>query len=249
LDRATTKLNSNGISVTGTDLQSAYAFGGGAQIALNRRISFRVQADYFATEHSATFLGWEPSHVRVAGGIVIRVAGGRDLRQIAVERRSNPKPSPDMQNSNSNVEPSIAEAPKPAEAIVASVPSSASPTVTPATSQPVQMHAEALLDSSRQTQASQQQSPMYTPSVASPKSNPPAVMAGVVILTPAATPAIERPQAIAPPIAARPTISNTPPKVVAALPVQQVEGEPVSLGEYARRVRAKKNTTTTTSSW
>jgi hypothetical protein len=236
-DRATTKVTSNGISATGSDLESAYAFGGGAQVNLNRRISFRVQADYFGTEHSSTFLGWQPSHLRVAGGIVIRVVGPRDPRQLAVKHPSSPAPSPKVESLSA--EAKVVEPIKPVEAeptVIVSVPAT-TPTPTRSAIQ-AQAAAQAVAEASMSAAKTQQQS-IASAEAAAPSraANPPAVMAGVVIMTPAAQPHTP----VAP--AANATVStNAATNFAAPARVQQaqVEREPQSLGEYARRIRAKK---------
>ena len=81
-DRASTSLVSNGIPVTGRELQTAYAFGGGAQVGVSRHFGLNFEAQYFGTQHTAAFTGWEPAHFQISAGIVIRMFGGRD-RQIA----------------------------------------------------------------------------------------------------------------------------------------------------------------------
>jgi opacity protein-like surface antigen len=241
-DRATTKATTSGVTFTGTDLQTAYAFGGGAQIALNRRISFRVQADYFGTEHSSTFLGWEPSHLRVAGGIVIRVVGPRDPRRLAVERP--PTPSPSRKIAASNIEDKVAETVKPVEAqpmMVASAPAPtpnpvAQPAIQPAIQpkqqpQPQPAQSQAVAEWSTPAAKTQQATPVLSVAAPPKAANPPAVMAGVVIITPPAQQPAQTRAAMVPA-----TVAPT------AAPVQQAqaEPEPLSLGEYARRVRAKK---------
>jgi hypothetical protein len=64
-------------------------------------------------------------------------------------------------------------------------------------------------------------------------------MAGVVIMTPAAQPSVQAPVA---PVANATVSTNAATNFAAPARVQQaqVEREPQSLGEYARRIRAKK---------
>jgi hypothetical protein len=238
-DRATTKINSNGISAVGTDMQTAYAFGGGAQIRLNRRISFRVQADYFGTEHSTTFLGWEPAHLRVAGGVVIRLVGPRDPRQLAIKRTPEPAPSPDV--APASTEAKVVETIKPVQepAIVASVPQSSvveQPQIQP---QPIVQWQPV---PSTPAQTTQQQAAISAPATGVQKpANPPAVIAGVVIV-PSPTKPIPQTQVNPQTVTPTPVTSSAPTYVASAAPVQQAqaEAEPQSLGEYARRIRAKK---------
>jgi hypothetical protein len=238
-DRATSKVTSNGLTFTGTDLESAYAFGGGAQISLSRRISFRVQADYFGTEHSTTFLGWQPSHLRVAGGIVIRVVGPRDPRQLAVKHPSTPAPSPKVESSSA--EAKVIEPIKPVEAeptVIASVPATTPTPTRSAVQAQAPAQSQAVTEASMSAAKPQQQSIAPAEAATPPRAaNPPAVMTGVVIMTPAA-----QPQTPVAPVANATVSTNAATNFAAPAPVQQaqVEREPQSLGEYARRIRAKK---------
>ena len=100
-DRASTKLVSNGISVTGREMQLAYAVGGGAQLNLNRRFGVNVEAQYLNTEHTLAFTGWEPANLQISAGIVIRMFSRTP--QIAEQR---PMPSP---TRTAGIEPTVVE--------------------------------------------------------------------------------------------------------------------------------------------
>jgi len=98
VDYARTKFTSNGTIVTGRELESAYAIGGGAQIRMSRRIGFNVEAHYFETNHSVALLGWTPSHLQISAGLVFRLSQGR---QILADQRPMPVPSPSETQSAS----------------------------------------------------------------------------------------------------------------------------------------------------
>src|SRR5262249_36376451 len=93
IDYARTKFTSSGTVVTGRELESAYAIGGGAQINMTRRIGFNVGAHYFETNHSVALLGWVPSHLQISAGLVFRLSNLRDRRTV-VDRQPIPLPSP-----------------------------------------------------------------------------------------------------------------------------------------------------------
>ena len=93
IDYASTKFSSNGTIVTGRELESAYAIGGGAQINLTRRIGVNVETHYFQTNHNVALLGWLPSHLQISAGLVFRLSNLRD-RRILVDQQPLPVPSP-----------------------------------------------------------------------------------------------------------------------------------------------------------
>jgi hypothetical protein len=74
-DRASTDLVSNGTSVTGSEIQMAYAVGGGTQINLSKHFGLNFEGEYFATQHTIAYTGWQPSHLQFAAGIVFRMFG------------------------------------------------------------------------------------------------------------------------------------------------------------------------------
>ncbi|GEM_PF-2850465 len=98
-DRASTKLVSNGISVTGREMQLAYSVGGGAQVNLNRRFGVNVEAQYLNTEHTLAFTGWEPANLQISAGIVIHMFSRTP--QIAEQR---PTSSP---TTTASTEPAV----------------------------------------------------------------------------------------------------------------------------------------------
>ena len=94
VDRTSTRITGNNVIVTGQEFQVAYAAGGGAQIALSRRIAVNFQAQYFATEHSLTYTGWEPSHLQISTGLVFTLFGARESRRVAEESYPAPPALP-----------------------------------------------------------------------------------------------------------------------------------------------------------
>jgi hypothetical protein len=225
-DRASTNLVSNGTPVTGRELQTAYAFGGGAQIAMSRHFGLNFEGQYFGTQHTLAFTGWEPAHFQVSAGIVIRMFG-RD-RQIAEERPFPPRTmpaavEPTIQPAMASIEVS---APAPSLAIVQpATPVIVTPTAVP---QPVAAFAE--------TSAIQKQQPIVSvkpaaPIVTAPKIQP--VMNAKVIAPPV-------PVAQSQPAPQQLAAVPRPPVIAQAQPVQRPQAAPMSLGEYARRLREKK---------
>jgi hypothetical protein len=225
-DRASTNLVSNGTPVTGRELQTAYAFGGGAQIAMSRHFGLNFEGQYFGTQHTLAFTGWEPAHFQVSAGIVIRMFG-RD-RQIAEERPFPPRTmpaavEPTIQPAMASIEVS---APAPSLAIVQpATPVIVTPTAVP---QPVAAFAE--------TSAIQKQQPIVAvkpaaPIVTAPKIQP--VMNAKVIAPPV-------PVAQSQPAPQQLAAVPRPPVIAQAQPVQRPQAAPMSLGEYARRLREKK---------
>ena len=225
-DRTSTNLVSNGTPVTGRELQTAYAFGGGAQIAMSRHFGLNFEGQYFGTQHTLAFTGWEPAHFQVSAGIVIRMFG-RD-RQIAEERPFPPRTmpaavEPTIQPAMASIEVS---APAPSLAIVQpATPVIVTPTAVP---QPVAAFAE--------TSAIQKQQPIVSvkpaaPIVTAPKIQP--VMNAKVIAPPV-------PVAQSQPAPQQLAAVPRPPVIAQAQPVQRPQAAPMSLGEYARRLREKK---------
>jgi opacity protein-like surface antigen len=292
-DRADTSFTSGTTAVTGNETQIAYAFGGGAQIGLTRRVGLNVEGNYFSSEHTLAFTGWQPSHYQLSVGVVVRLFGVRD-QGIAKERphaeptapitgteSANARPVPsDTQApaavAPANTQPVAAATQADSHATAPAEPTSAQPTppatqvasvqAPPPTIQP-ETKMQLAPDTAAVAPVAQQPTPaaqtVQSPAPA-PKAEP--VIAAAVIVT--QTPAIPAPSPVtqksvpastpmpvstpAPAIAAIPVVpaqqvSPTPataPTPVA--PVQQVvqaqpdQSQPVSLGEYARRLREKK---------
>lgn len=233
-DRSSTNLTGNGVSVTGRELQLAYAVGGGALIDMTRRFGLNFEAQYFKTEHTVAFTGWQPANFQISAGIVIHMFGGR-TPQIAEQHPQIP------QTTTASAEPAAqpvpaAEAPAPAISTVASV--------QPVNSAPIQ----------RQVQPqSLVAAPEPSPSVASvsgPAIAPAAVaaapvapsMPAPVVSAKAVVPVqpAQRAQLIAQPTVSAPAqIPAT--AVVARMSIPtQTQAAPMSLGEYARRIREQR---------
>jgi hypothetical protein len=222
-DRASTNLVSNGTPVTGRELQTAYAFGGGAQVAISRHFGLNFEGQYFGTQHTLAFTGWEPAHVQVSAGIVIRMFG-RD-RQIAEERPLPPPSEPAIVQPISQPTIATVEVPAAASSFASLQPAPAiivTPRVLP---QPV-----------AETLRAQKQSPTVSvqtaaPIVSAPKIEP--VMNARVI-----APAV--PLAETQPAPQQFAVVPRPPVMAQTQPVQRPQSAPMSLGEYARRLREKK---------
>jgi hypothetical protein len=252
-DRTSTNLVSNGTPVTGRELQTAYAFGGGAQIAVSRHFGLNFEGQYFGTQHTLAFTGWEPAHFQVSAGIVIRMFG-RD-RQIAEER---PFPPPTMPAAvEPTIQPTMASievsAPTPSLAIVQ--PATPIIVTTRVVPQPVVALAETSLIQKQQPIVAVQ--PIIQPTIARVEVAPPSVQkqqpivsvkpAPPVVTVPKIQPVMNA-KVIAPPapvaqsqpapqqLAAVPR----PPVIAQTQPAQRPQAAPMSLGEYARRLREKK---------
>jgi len=130
-DYATTKFTSNGAVVTGRELQSAYAFGGGAQIHISRRVGLNVEGHYFDTQHSVAILGWTPSHLQISAGLVFRLSNLRD-RRIIVDQQPAPVPSPTTDTQTASAEPVVVTAPASAAPVTTMVATAPAPSVEPA---------------------------------------------------------------------------------------------------------------------
>jgi outer membrane protein with beta-barrel domain len=283
-DRASTNLVSNGTPVTGRELQTAYAFGGGAQIAMSRHFGLNFEGQYFGTEHTLAFTGWEPAHFQISAGIVIRMFG-RD-RQIAEERPLPPPSEPAI--IQPTPQPTIAsvEVSAPASSL-ASVQPAAPVIVTPSVvAQPIA--AVAQISHAQKQQPIVVVQPTIQPTLARVEVSGPA--SSFATVQPAA-PVLVTPHVVAQPLAAiaensnaqkrPPTVSvqtvapvvsapkiepvmnakviapavpiaqtQPAPQQLAAVPrpavmaqtqpVQRPQSAPMSLGEYARRLREKK---------
>jgi len=231
-DRSSTNLTSNGLSVTGRELQLAYAVGGGAVIDMTRRFGLNVEAQYFQTEHTVAFTGWQPANFQISAGIVIHMFGGR-TPQIAEQHPQIP------QTTTASVEPApqpapAAEAPVPAISTVASVQPVSSTAVQP---QPVQSQAYVAMPE--------------TSAAVIPVSKPVIAVAAAPVVPSTLAPVMSA-KSIAPvqpaprpQVAAQPVVSaqaQIPASAVVArmnIPAQ-TQAAPMSLGEYARRIREQR---------
>jgi hypothetical protein len=235
-DRASTKLNSNGVSVTGREMQLAYSVGGGTQVNLNRRFGLNVEAQYLKTEHTVAFTGWEPANLQISAGIVIRMFS--HTPQIAEQ---GPMPSP----TTAAPEPSVvASSTSTTVDRISSMPATSfQPTSTPAVEPIAESKPPVVATTIPQPQAI---TPAVGPSPVVASSPAPVVTARVAVQAAAvaAQPAPKPVMAVAPaavaaamPIAAAPVPAPAPRVMAQAQPQQQ---QPLSLGEYARRLREQK---------
>lgn len=231
-DRASTKLVSNGVSVTGREMQLAYSVGGGAQLNLNRRFGVNVEAQYLNTEHTLAFTGWQPANLQISAGIVIHMFSRTP--QIAEQR---PMPSPTIPATS---EPTVA-APTPSAYIETAAPTAATSFQPPST--PV---VEPAVESKATVAATTTPEPApVVPAVAPAPTVVPTpasvVTAKVAVPAPPVVPPTPKPvvaAAPAPSPVAAPVAAAPAPRVLAqAQPQQQ---QPLSLGEYARRLREQK---------
>jgi outer membrane protein with beta-barrel domain len=231
-DRSSTNLTSNGLSVTGRELQLAYAVGGGALIDMTRRFGVNFEAQYFQTEHTVAFTGWQPANFQISAGIVIHMFGGR-TPQIAEQRPQIP------QTTTASAEP----APQPAPAVEASAsPTSTLAAVQPVTSssvQPQQVQSQAFVAT---PESSASVTPVPKPAIAVAAAPVAPSMSAPVMSAKAIAPVqpAPRPQVVAQPIVSAP--AQIPASAVVArmtIPAQ-TQAAPMSLGEYARRIREQR---------
>jgi opacity protein-like surface antigen len=271
-DRASTQLNSNGVSVTGREMQLAYSVGGGAQVNLNRRFGVNVEAQYLTTEHSLAFTGWQPASFQVSAGIVIRMFSRTP--QIA-ERRPVGLPVPDTsveaQPAVVASTPSAPEQTPTSSSVAPTIPPSAQPSVASfVTSNKVEPASAPMPVASIQppstpaVEAVSESKPAFV-ATTTPKPQPvaPAAASAPLVTSPvpvmSAKVSVPAPARVAQP-APRPVVAVAPaavavapstsapapapaPRVVAQTQVQptQVQStQPLSLGEYARRLREQK---------
>jgi len=256
-DRADTSLTSNGTAVTGNETQIAYAFGGGAQVGLTRRVGLNFEASYFGSQHTLTFTGWEPSHFQLSAGIVIRLFGPRSQPQIAKER---PLPPPTVPASTTSESARVTPTSGPAQPVTvqeASVQSA--PVVQAPVVQPPVIHADAPFNTAAVvTEPIEQAKPIPVPQpivsvaavpTASQAPKPQPVVTAAVIATPrpVQTPTIQSmPKPV--PAPAQPVAAVQPRPASQQVAESQPESsQPISLGEYARRLREKKQQQQTSS--
>jgi len=243
-DRADTSLTSNGTTVTGNETQIAYAFGGGAQVGLTRRVGLNFEASYFGSEHTLAFTGWEPSHFQVSAGIVIRLFGTRSQPQIAKER---PLPPPTAPPSTTSESASATPTSAPTQPIAVQ---EASVQPAPVVSAPL-IHAQApIVTAAAVNEPIEQTKPIPVPQPVSvaptatpspgPKRQPVVTAAVITTPPPVQTPTVQSmPKPI--PAPAQPVVAVQPRPVPPQVAQSQPESsQPISLGEYARRLREKK---------
>ena len=260
-DRASTDLISNGVSVTGRQIQVAYAIGGGAQIELSRHFGLNFQTQYFTTQDSLAFTGWQPAHLQFSTGIVIRMFGRTP--QVAQER-SIPNPTATASaKSEPAAEAENREVETPVNTVMTVRPASAdlmvrapvepqtipiSPTQIPTIQQPMITPEVASSVAAAVIEPVATAKAVITPSpVVTPTSQPVAVVPMSQVLTPAPRPAEIGAQTSTSPVAQqvlspapRPAAVSTPIAAPQTVVQAQAEAPPVSLGEYARRLREKK---------
>lgn len=264
-DRANTSLTSGSTYVTGNETQIAYAFGGGTQIGLTRRIGLNVEANYFGSEHTLAFTGWEPSHMQLSAGLVIRLFGVRTQPQIAKESRPRTPTAPaGTESANAATLPTDVQ-PTVSAVTVSAQPGAPAMQVAPVQVPPPTIQPETKTQLARDTAAVAPVAPQPIPAAQTVQSPAPAptaepVIAAAVIVTP--TPAIPAsnpvtqkpvpvltPAPVSTPVPAAAAIPVVPAQQVAPTPVAPVQqavqaqpdqSQPVSLGEYARRLREKK---------
>jgi hypothetical protein len=241
-DRASTDLVSNGSSVTGSEIQIAYAFGGGTQINLSKHFGLNFEGQYFGTQHTIGYTGWEPSHLQIAAGIVFRMYGRGP--QIAEQR------PPSAPNSNISTQPvpeaTVARRAE-SEAPVTSRVSAIQP-ATPNSSAELPVQPQAIAESNvrlvstNQLAGTQTVVPggqVVTPALQTAPSTPP-------VATPAAPVVAAALQANSGQRAPQGSAQASRPAVTAVAVVPQTldqapsQAPPISLGEYARRLREKK---------
>jgi opacity protein-like surface antigen len=250
-DRASTKLVSNGISVTGREMQLAYSVGGGAQLNLNRRFGVNVEAQYLNTEHTLAFTGWEPANLQISAGIVIHMFGGRP--QIAEQR---PMPSPTTTAVASFQPPSTPAV----EAAVESKPTAIVITTPEPTAASVIAPAPVIAASpAPEVSAKAVVPPPVVVSQPAPKPVVAVAPAPAPVVAASPAPVMSAKAVVPPPVvvtqpAPKPVVAVAPAPVTAAAPAQPTpapaprvvaqtqpqQQQPLSLGEYARRLREQK---------
>lgn len=240
-DYATTKFTSNGTAVLGKELQSAYAVGGGAQVNVSRRIGLNVEAHYFDTQHSVALLGWTPSHFQLSAGLVFRLSNLRD-RRIIVDQQPAPLPSPTSDTQTASAEPTSATVQPASASPVTTMVVTASPSVEPTMRQEpaVQTAAERQFVHQQPIVATQPVQAQVQPSVVIPTAIPTVSALAQSHTAQIQTPAQSQAPQPQPATMARPVVSSSPMAVAAVAQTQPQQAAPLSLGEYARRLREKK---------
>jgi hypothetical protein len=235
-DRASTKLDSNGVSVTGREMQLAYSVGGGTQINFNRRFGVNVEAEYLGTQHSLAFTGWQPANFQVSAGIVIRMFSRAP--QIA-EQRPMSSPTTAASAQPQVPTPSAGQDIVPAQTQIARFQEGSA--IQPA----VATNAMGMASNAAASQPAIAPAPAVT-------ANPVSGSAPVMEVKIAQPTVVAVPQPAPKPVVAVapvPAAANAPPAVavVASMPAPQAvvqaqpqQPQPMSLGEYARRLREQK---------
>ena len=255
-DYALTRFTSNATIVKGRDFQSAYSAGGGAQIDISRRVGLNVEAHYFETQHTVANLGWTPSHLQISAGLVFKLSNLRD--RIIVDQKPALEPSPTTDTQTASVSPTsttissegtvttttaVATPPAPVEPVVRPLP------VVQATTESQVVRQQPAVAAVVVAQPAAAPAPtvaQFQPSVV----NPTAVLSQSHAVQVQAAAQTQAPQPQPAPIA-RPVVSSysapavssystTPAPVAQAQQLQVQQAAPLSLGEYARRLREKK---------
>jgi hypothetical protein len=228
--------------VTGSEIQIAYAFGGGTQINLSKHFALNFEGEYFATQHTVAYTGWEPSHVQVAAGIVFRMFGRGP--QVAEQRPpSTPNGSISTQPVPEATVTRSAENEAPGTSALSNIESTtpnpnAQPPVQPQTVAEANTH----VVSTNQEAGTQTVVPggqVVTPARQTNPSSP-------AMATPAVRVVAAALQANSGQRAVQASAQASRPAVTTAAVVPQTSDQaarqapPISLGEYARRLREKK---------
>lgn len=255
-DQAKTSLTSGTTLVNGSETQIAYAMGGGAVISLTRRFGFNVEGNYFGSEHTMAFTGWEPSHLQVSGGIIIRLFGVRDDGRIAKERRLPPPAAP-ASTENASVYVPSAPAPQPSvpvtqEASVQPAPiaqpemkTQLTPSTAATLSQPAVAVQPVLPTPTPKIDSSVTAAVIVTPAapVQAPAPAPIRAAAPPPVQPPTTAPAATQPMAqpvMAQAVVTQPATTTAPAAQPQFAQAAAQDSQPLSLGEYARRLREKK---------
>jgi hypothetical protein len=242
-DYTSTKMTSNGTVVNGSQYAIAYAVGGGAQIDVSRHFGLNFEGQYLRTEDSLAFTGWQPAHFQVAAGLVIRMFVRRP--QIAEERTApRPPASEDSQPpaavASENAEPVV----PPSETVMTVRPTSTA-VATPIVVEPQTFVASPVMAAAPQpAPVTPAAAPVAAAAIVSAPPSAPVPVAAPVV--PAASPVVAAAVVSAPaaaPVPAPPATASAAPAF--AEPASQVadaqpQTQPFSLGEYARRLREKK---------
>ena len=273
-DWASTNLTSNGTSVTGREIQLAYALGGGAEVIVSRHFALNFEGQYLNTEHTLAYTGWEPAHFQIAAGVVIRLFG-RSPQIAEQSHRPTPASSGSSEPSTptavaentaseapttnvaTNIQPvvstPIVETVQPAVAASNVQPPSVSDTTTSApaaapAAAPVAVPVAVAPTMTAKLAAPVVEAKTTTPQVKSPQVQTPAPQSSSSAPY-AAKPAVQTVAAASPVSPSQPPVqpsvrASQPPATVAPVAstqtIDQAEAPPISLGEYARRLREKK---------
>lgn len=247
-DYALTRFTTNGTTVKGRDFQSAYSAGGGAVIDISRRVGLNVEAHYFETQHTVANLGWTPAHLQISAGLVFRLSNLRD--RIIVDQQPAPSPTSDTQTASVSPTSTTISSEGTVTTVVATPPPAVEPVVRPL---PV-------VQATTESQVVHQQPAVAAVVIAPPATAPvpavaqfqPSVVNPTAVLSQSRAAQVQPPaQTHAQPAPiARPVVSSysapavssysTTPAPVAQAQPQVQQAAPLSLGEYARRLREKK---------